>query len=104
MSSASSTPIKTGENREAPVLQAEFDGFLLVDSHVAQPRRHLKLRTQGNAKTIVKAAQADQLNVLEQWRRLSWEYDPIGLGTELLPLLVPTLRSRTRPRGCPFKH
>lgn len=80
--------LKEVENRppESPVLQEEFDSFLLADSHVAQLRRYLKLRTQGNAKTIVKAAQADKLNVLEQWRRLSWEYDPIGLGTELLEL------------------
>ena len=80
--------LKAVENRppESPVLQEEFDSLLLVDSHVAQLRRYLKLRTQGNAKTIVKAAQADKLNVLEQWRRLSWEYDPIGLGTELLEL------------------
>ena len=78
--------LKAVENRppESPVLQEEFDSLLLVDSHVAQLRRYLKLRTQGNAKTIVKAVQADKLNVLEQWRRLSWEYDPIGLGTELL--------------------
>ena len=78
--------LKAVENREAPVLQAEFDSFLLADSHTAQLRRYLKLRTQGNAKTIIKAAQADKLNVLEQWRRLSWEYDPIGLGTELIEL------------------
>ena len=31
--------LKTVENREEPVLQAEFDNFLLVDSHVAQLRR-----------------------------------------------------------------
>ena len=78
--------LKAVENREQPVLQDEFDSFLLADSHVAQLRRYLKLRTQGNAKTMVKAAQADKLNVLEQWRRLSWEYDPIGLGTELIEL------------------
>ena len=76
--------LKQVGNREAPVLQGEFDAFLLNDLHVAQLRRYFKLRTEGNAKTIIKSARADQIHVLEQWRRLSWEYDPIGLGTELI--------------------
>ena len=90
--------LKAVENREAPIPQDEFDGFLLADLHVAQLGRYLKLRTEGNAKTIVKAAQADKLNVLEQWRRLSWEHDPIGLGTELIELQELTSPERLRAK------
>ena len=90
--------LKQVENREAPVLQGEFDALLLNDSHVAQLRRYLKLRTEGNAKTLIKSAQADQIHVLEQWRRLSWEYDPIGLGTELIELQELTSPERLRAK------
>ena len=48
--------------------------------------RYLRLRTDGTAKTIVKAAQSSRLHVLEQWRKLSWENDPKGLGSELIEL------------------
>jgi hypothetical protein len=50
--------LKAVENRppESPVLQDEFDNLRIADSHAAQLRRYLKLRTQGNAKTIIKAA------------------------------------------------
>ena len=55
--------------------------------------------SEGNAKAIVKAAQANKHNVLEQWRRLSWEYDPIGLGTELVELQELTSPARLRAKN-----
>ena len=91
--------LKKVENREEPVTDTEFDHELLTDSHVAQLRRYLKFRTEGNAKAIVKAAQANKHNVLEQWRRLSWEYDPIGLGTELVELQELTSPARLRAKN-----
>ena len=66
-----SSALKQVENREAPMLQGEIDAFLLNDSHCVQLRRYFKLRTEGNAKTIIKAAQAEKVYVLVQWRRLS---------------------------------
>ena len=90
--------LKQVENREAPISQDEINGTSLNDSHCAQLRRYLKLRTEGIAKTIVKSAQAGQAHVLEQWRRLSWEYDPIGLGTELIELQELTSPERLRAK------
>ena len=72
--------LKQVENREASMLQGEIDAFLLNDSHGAQLPCCLKLRTEGSA-----TAQAEKVHVLEQWR-LTCEYDPIGLGIELIQL------------------
>lgn len=90
--------LKSVENREAPVTKQEYEGAEINDQHAAQFRRYLKLRTEGNAKVIVKAAQSDRVHVLEQWRRLSWEYDPIGLGTELIELQELTSPERLRAK------
>ena len=79
-------------------MQAEFDGFLLPDANVTQLQRYFKLRTEGNAKTIIKPAQADRFNILEQWRRLSWEYDPINLGTDLIELQELTSPEKLRAK------
>ena len=78
--------LKHVENHEAPLTAEEVDQADVAVQSAAQLKRYLKLRTEGNAKTIIKSAQASDTHVLEQWRRLSWEHDPIGLGTELLEL------------------
>ena len=48
--------------------------------------RYLLLRSEGNANTRVKASLERGEHALETWRSLSWEYDPKGLGTELVEL------------------
>ena len=58
----------------------------IPDNHAAQLARYLQLRTEGNANTLVKAALANKSHALEIWRKLSWEHDPKGLGSELIEL------------------
>ena len=48
--------------------------------------RFLLLQSVGNANTLIKASMERNEHPLETWRSLSWEYDPKGLGTELLEL------------------
>ena len=78
--------LKAVEGIEQPLLPDWIEEAAVPRSYAAQMSRYLKLRTEGNANTIVKAAQARKEHPLEQWRRLSWEHDPKGLGSELIEL------------------
>ena len=78
--------LKEVEGQEHPLSDEVIAAAGLPEQHTAQLGRYLRLRTQGNAKTVIKAAQSSYAHVLEQWRKLSWEYDPKGLGSELVEL------------------
>ena len=83
MSAELADHMKKVEGLDQPLLVAHIEEAKIPATHTAQLSRYLKLRTEGNANTIVKAAQARKEHPLEQWRRLSWEHDPKGLGTRI---------------------
>ena len=93
--------LKEAEGRSDPLSEAELIAAAIEEKHVAQLNRYLKLRTEpsSNPNTLIKAAQANKVHPLEQWRRLSHEYDPKGLGSEFVEmqeLMAPErLRART---------
>ena len=75
--------VKEVEGHEQALNVADIDIADVKDRYASQMSRYLRLRTEGTAKSMVKSAQATGEHVLEQWRRLRWENDPKGLGTEL---------------------
>ena len=60
----------------------------ITEEHAKQLGRYLKLRTESSshAHSVIKAAQEKKLHPLEQWRLLSREYDPKGLGSEFVEM------------------
>ena len=89
------------EGKQEPLSIADISSSGVNEEHSRQLSRYLKLRTVGgsHAASIVKAAQEKKLHPLEQWRRLSREYDPQGLGSEFVEmqeLMAPEkLRAKT---------
>ena len=78
--------LKAVEGRESPIAPDELNQAAVPEQHAAQLSRFLKLRSEGNANTLIEASQARREHPLETWRILSWEYDPKGLGSELTEL------------------
>ena len=80
--------LKQVEGRSEPLQEEEITGANIPEGHVAQLNRYLKLRTapDSHPNTMIKAAQSEYLHPLEQWRRLSYEYDPKGLGSEFVEM------------------
>ena len=78
--------LKQVEGREQPLQEDEITTAGVPEQHAAQLGRYLKLRTEGNAHTIIKSSQARSEHPLEQWRLLSWQHDPKGLGSELIEI------------------
>ena len=80
--------LKEVEGRSEPITEDEIRTSAVDAGHVAQLNRYLKLRTEPSShpNTIINAAQSDEIHPLEQWRRLSHEYDPKGLGSEFVEM------------------
>ena len=72
--------------REEALTESEVESAAIPDPHVAQMSRFLRLNTDGHANNLVKASVERCEHVLETWRILSKEFDPKGLGTELVEL------------------
>jgi len=81
-----STQLKKVEGLEIKLTPDDIEAAAVPEHHAAQMTRYLFLRSEGNANTIIKASMERDEHPLETWRSLSWEYDPKGLGTELLEL------------------
>ena len=60
--------------------------------------KFLLIKTEGIAHSIVKAAQKEKVSGLEQWRRLSREFDLKGLGSDLLELQELTSPDKLRAK------
>ena len=88
--------LKAVEGREQPLTEEELREAQIPGNHAAQMSRYLRLRTDGNDQTLIKAAQDRNEHPLEQWRRLSWEHDPKGLGSDLVELHEPVSPSKVR--------
>ena len=76
------------EGQQEPLTAADIANARVTEEHCRQMSRYLKLRTESgsHAATLIKAAEEKGCHPLEQWRRLSREYDPQGLGSEFLEL------------------
>ena len=93
--------LKRVEGIEEALKDTDIRAAQINEQHAAQLKRYLKIRTEGgsHANAIIKAAQDKKLHPLEQWRLLSKEYDPKGLGSEfaeMQELMAPEkLRAKT---------
>jgi hypothetical protein len=81
-----STQLKKVEGLETKLTTEDIQQAAVPEHHAAQMTRFLLLQSVGNANTLIKASMERNEHPLETWRSLSWEYDPKGLGTELLEL------------------
>ena len=87
------------EQLDEPITQHQYDEARIPPSHEAQISRLLLLRTDGTPHLIVKGAQAQELTSLETWRLLSAEFDPKGLGSDLMELQELTTPEKLRARN-----
>ena len=78
--------LKQVEGRDDALTEDDLANSNVADAHGAQMSRFLRLNTEGHANTMVKASADKGEHALETWRLLSKEFDPKGLGTELVEL------------------
>ena len=78
--------LKEAEGREEALTDTDLEQVHIPEQHAAQMSRFLRLNTDGHANNLVKASVERCEHALETWRILSKEFDPKGLGTELVEL------------------
>ena len=78
--------LKNVGGHEHALNRIDIDASDVKDRYASQMSRYIRFRKEGTAKFMVKSAHATGEHVLEQWRRVSWESDPKGLGSELREL------------------
>ena len=68
--------LKKVEGFETKLTQVGIEATAVLEHHAAQMTRYLSLRSEGNARTMVKASIVRNEHHLETLRSLSREYDP----------------------------